>query len=100
MKHSVPPGSLVCRYGGEEFVVALCVSGSAQAHSIAGTLRAAVASRSIAVDAADGTLTLSIGVARHRSGDSAEATVEQADRAMYRAKSSGRNRVIELDEVF
>lgn len=100
MKRTVPAGSLVCRYGGEEFVVALSVSGSAQAHSIAETLRASVASRAIAVDEAGNALTLSIGLARHRSGDSAEATVEQADRAMYQAKSGGRNRVTELDEAF
>lgn len=100
MKRTLPPDSLVCRYGGEEFVVAVNVSGSAQAHSIAETLRASVASRAIAVDAAGTALTLSIGLARHRSGDSAQATVEQADRAMYQAKSSGRNRVVELDEVF
>lgn len=97
MMRSVVPktAGLVCRYGGEEFVAALAVSGSAEARSIAETLRAAVASRGIPVDA-DGTrLTLSIGLARHRSGQAPEQTIEQADRAMYRAKSGGRNQVME-----
>ncbi|MEW6166785.1 MAG: diguanylate cyclase [Pseudomonadota bacterium] len=97
LRRIVPADSLVCRYGGEEFVIALCVDSSAQAHTTAETLRAAVASRGIPVDHAGGTLTLSIGLARHRAGDAMSTTIEQADRAMYRAKGGGRNRVIELE---
>jgi diguanylate cyclase (GGDEF)-like protein len=98
MRSIVPSPGLVCRYGGEEFVAALVVDNSAAARSIAETLRAAVASLSIPVDAKGHTLTLSIGLARHGRGDAADDTVEQADNAMYRAKAGGRNRVMALSD--
>jgi len=37
-------------------------------------------------------VTVSIGVAAHRAGDSTDATVQRADQALYRAKRDGRNR--------
>lgn len=38
-------------------------------------------------------VTASIGIATHRAGESVGATLERADRAMYRAKNVGRNRI-------
>jgi len=96
MRSIVPPPGLVCRYGGEEFVAALVVDNGAAARSIAETLRAAVASRAIPVDTAGRTLTLSIGLARHRHSTASDETIEQADSAMYQAKAGGRNRVMEM----
>lgn len=99
MRRIVPPPGLVCRYGGEEFVAALVVDHGSVARTIAETLRAAVASLSIPVDAAGHTLTLSIGLARHLRSNVSEETVERADNAMYRAKAEGRNRVMEMSGV-
>jgi len=42
-------------------------------------------------------LTISIGVAAHRHGDSAEQTLARADAALYQAKHQGRNRVVRAD---
>ncbi len=43
--------------------------------------------------AAVGRVTVSIGVAGHRPGETAEALLKRADTALYRAKSGGRNKV-------
>jgi diguanylate cyclase len=39
-------------------------------------------------------VTVSIGLAEHRNGDNVDSLIKRADRAMYEAKSSGRNRVV------
>ena len=41
-----------------------------------------------------GSVTLSIGVACQRAGDTADSFVQRADMALYRAKQTGRNRVM------
>jgi PleD family two-component response regulator len=57
-------------------------------------LRAAVETGGLAY--ADGKpVTVSVGVAYARTGDTSGDVVERADRALYRAKNDGRNRVIE-----
>ncbi|MFA5939931.1 MAG: diguanylate cyclase [Sinimarinibacterium sp.] len=97
MRRIAPGGSLQCRYGGEEFVLAMSVTRSADALTTAEMLRSAVVSLGIPVNQEGGVLTLSIGLARYHTGDSAAMTIEAADRAMYRAKSGGRNRVMEVE---
>jgi diguanylate cyclase (GGDEF)-like protein len=91
------PGDLVARYGGEEFAVILANTDLAGARLVGERLRSEVAALAIphAKSSVGPTLTLSVGVASHFPGgyDSAEALVEAADRALYRAKEQGRNRV-------
>ena len=61
---------------------------------IAERLRSAIEGSGLAY--ADGKpVTISIGVAYVRTGDNAADVVERADRALYRAKNAGRNRVVE-----
>lgn len=83
--------SIACRYGGEELVVILPGSQEAAAAGLAEALRKEVAALTV-----DGMgVTASFGVAGlpgHRVEDGA-ALLKLADDALYRAKSSGRNRV-------
>ncbi|MBD8697429.1 sensor domain-containing diguanylate cyclase [Stenotrophomonas sp. CFBP 13718] len=79
---------LAARYGGEEFVVLLPDTDLRTAEVQCEFLRTAVADLPLGFP-----VTVSIGVAAHRSGDSTDHTVERADAALYRAKAAGRNRV-------
>jgi two-component system cell cycle response regulator len=88
---------LACRYGGEEFVVAMPDTDNAFATNIAERLRQSIETTPIRISRAPGQLsiTISIGIARYEAGeDDAEKLLHRADQALYRAKRSGRNRVV------
>jgi diguanylate cyclase (GGDEF)-like protein len=81
----------LARYGGEEFLVAMPGADAEVATDIAESMRLAVADSTLGV-------TISIGVCTEvPNGGSPQALVERADRALYRAKEQGRNRVIRCD---
>ena len=91
---------LACRYGGEEFVGALSGVGLETARHVAERLRQVVAERPFPVLTENGGLrvTISIGVAvTVAPDDSADLLLRRADEALYRAKKSGRNRVVTSD---
>jgi len=82
------------RYGGEEFIVYLPETDMQAAHSAAERIRQAIATRTFDPNGAALQTTISIGVAAFpEHGDDIATLVGQADRALYRAKQSGRNRV-------
>ncbi|MCJ8143968.1 sensor domain-containing diguanylate cyclase [Ancylobacter sp. A5.8] len=84
----------VSRFGGEEFVVLLRETGEAQALILAERIRETVAATSIMHDGRELNITVSAGIAAIIDGDrDIEDVVERADRALYSAKTSGRNRV-------
>jgi diguanylate cyclase (GGDEF)-like protein len=87
----------VARFGGEEFLVALSQTALADAARVAERVRAGLAAASIVGIPAGQRVTVSIGVAQHRPGESIEATLQRADAALYKAKDEGRNRVICAD---
>jgi diguanylate cyclase (GGDEF)-like protein len=91
------PADLVARYGGEEFVVILPMVNQAGAVAVANRILEAVLAMAIPHSGNDGVgmVTVSVGVA---SGVPARGMEEKdlitlADRALYQAKNSGRNRV-------
>jgi diguanylate cyclase (GGDEF)-like protein len=105
----LPPGAVACRYGGDEFVMAIPHCTPFQAHRIADDLRRDVletapvlAGRAFPV----GTLSISVGVSGapldaetasrdwpSRDVDVGEDLFRAADAALYRAKARGRNQV-------
>jgi diguanylate cyclase (GGDEF)-like protein len=88
-------GDIVCRYGGEEFVVLLVGASQDVAASSAETIRAAVACLRIDEPGVDPIgLTISAGVSEigPRPLDGA-SLLRRADRALYQAKNKGRNLV-------
>jgi diguanylate cyclase (GGDEF)-like protein len=90
--------SMVARLGGEEFgvmvVAPLKEERVAQIKSVCATL----AENPIAVDGLMVNITVSAGIAELREGRSKEAVYSAADKALYLAKTLGRNRVIHEDE--
>lgn len=94
LRDVVPPGALVGRWGGEEFLVVLPDADTAQATAVAETLRARCAELSARepVTAAPRARTISVGVAATRSAEAApDMLVDAADSALYDAKHGGRN---------
>jgi diguanylate cyclase (GGDEF)-like protein len=88
------PGDHAARWGGEEFVVLMPGAPMVDARERAERLRAAV--EGLAIAAGGGRpvrCTVSIGLATAGRLDTFEQLVNRADRAMYRAKSEGKNRV-------
>jgi diguanylate cyclase (GGDEF)-like protein len=65
----------------------------AEAVKVAENLRASIAARQHGEDGNTVAVTVSIGVATYRAGESQESLVGRADDALYRAKHGGRNRV-------
>ncbi len=88
------PGGLLGRYGGEEFVIALPRVGLSEAVVIAENLRREIASAPLSSAEGPIGITASFGVAESGvCGIPLEDLLMEADRALYRSKESGRNRV-------
>ena len=88
---------LACRYGGEEFVVAMPDTDIAFATTVAERLRQSIETTPVRISRAPGQLkiTISIGIARcEGASDTAENLLHRADQALYRAKRTGRNKVV------
>ena len=86
---------LPARWGGEEFVVLLRGADAEGGRAIAERIRLALAGREAETEAGPLRVTASLGVAAFpRASGSLDGLLEQADRALYRAKESGRDRVV------
>lgn len=92
---------VVCRYGGEEFVVILPASDIAGARERAEQLREAVRKETVVFEGKDlGVLTISIGVASWPgSTNNPEKLLKLADEMLYKAKAGGRNKVEAFPDI-
>lgn len=84
----------IFRYGGEEFVVLLSQTEEVGATAIAERIRLAIAGMNTQYQQQTIRITASIGIACLNRGEALPAWFERADRALYQAKQSGRNRVM------
>jgi diguanylate cyclase len=83
----------VARYGGEEFVVLLMGTTLAEARTLMDGVRMKIERCPFHFKEKQVQITMSFGLAGFAAGDTPEKVFERADKALYRAKSGGRNRV-------
>src|SRR5262245_37174070 len=97
VRHNVKGKDTAARYGGEEFAVILPNTVLRAAVTVAEHIRRAVMAKELMKRSTGehlGRITISIGVATVRAGDTGQSLIERADTCMYAAKRHGRNRVM------
>lgn len=97
IKNMVKGQDLVARFGGEEFVILLPQTGYEGALHVSEEIRCYFDKnelKSSAFKSKLGKVTLSMGLAVYKPGDTLKSLLQRADKALYQAKEKGRNRVI------
>lgn len=87
---------IVCRYGGEEFIIILPETDLGAALFVAEKMREQVQQASIAFNGSTISATISVGAAQMLPGkkETSDDIIYRADKALYKAKETGKNRVI------
>ena len=93
IKAQLRESDIPARYGGEEFAVLLPYTHIDEAKIVGERLRKAVEEASIQLDKLNINVTISMGLAELTPDLSGEELFKLADKALYEAKESGRNRV-------
>ncbi|MEX0751385.1 MAG: PleD family two-component system response regulator [Xanthobacteraceae bacterium] len=96
IKKSIRGIDLACRYGGEEFVVVMPETDLAVATLVAERLRRRIATEPFPLRQSEVMIevTISVGISALAPNDDPASILKRADRALYRAKRDGRNRVV------
>lgn len=92
LRNKTRPSDTVARYGGEEFVVLMANCDLASAVTLAERIRGELAASRI--EPLSAPITASFGVAELQEGETGDSLINRADEALYKAKQSGRNRVV------
>jgi diguanylate cyclase (GGDEF)-like protein len=89
------PTDVVCRLGGDEFLIVMAGTGEPQLREVALRLRTALQSNPVASRAGPISVSLSLGGVVYQGGASVtpERALEEADQALYQSKRAGRNRL-------
>ena len=99
----IRPGELAARYGGEEFSIILPATSAAGAISVAERIKKAIEHMQIphanSLISPHVTVSMGIGTVIPNAAASVTTLIEQADQALYQAKSHGRNRLILYQEI-
>lgn len=100
-RRSLREGDVIARWGGEEFVILFPETSSEEAFAIADRMRAAIAAEDVRFDGERIALTVSTGLVTRTSmmAPTFEVLVSDADKAMYEAKTSGKNKVIAASSI-
>lgn len=85
---------LVYRFGGEEFIIISVGENLQSLHQFAERIRHEVEAQTETVDILPNGYTLSIGVAERMVNESIDDTIKRSDEMLYKAKNSGRNKVV------
>ncbi|MEQ9465406.1 MAG: GGDEF domain-containing protein [Haliea sp.] len=93
-KAQLRSSDVLARYGGEEFVLLLPDTEPGEARIMLDRARSAVAATDFGAGTTPVALTFSAGLAQARAGDHIDSLLGRADKALYRAKAAGRDRVV------
>ena len=98
LKDSIRESDLAIRYGGEEFVIMLCNATDEGAMAVAKKIHSAFGALSFDVGNSEALKkTISIGIAKFPTdGDTIWKCIKYADTALYVAKDTGRNKIVEF----
>lgn len=99
LKAQLRDSDIAARLGGEEFIVLLPGTGAAGAAAVGEKIRSAIEAAPVSFQDQSIEVTASLGVSSLLAGKSSsiEALYGQADQALYAAKASGRNRVVQAE---
>ena len=86
---------IICRWGGEEFAIALSETAIDQAMIVAEKIRTSIEDHIFVNNLK---ITCSLGVSQYRTTDSYANLFKRADEALYKAKNSGKNRT-EIEQI-
>ena len=97
LKESIRKEDIVGRYGGEEFIIMMKKIKPHEALEIAKRIKEKVASEDFygREQQPGGTVTVSVGLAITRAKISVKELIKESDEALYKAKNSGKNRVVQ-----
>lgn len=103
LKDYIKGKDIVARFGGEEMILALPATPLGGAYILAEQIRSGLSKMNFKIKDTGksiGNITISLGIALYRDNESIEAVIKRADDALYRAKTTGRNKTVtELDLV-
>jgi len=94
MKKEIREIDVLARYGGDEFALILPHTSYRQAYDVAERIRQKIADKPMQYKDKSFSVTVSFGVGSLKDDDTGESYVERVDRALYRAKEQGCNRVV------
>jgi len=97
IKEALRPTDSVARYGGEEFIVVMSETGLEEGVATITRLQRELTKKFFLHENNRLLITFSAGVALRRSEEDAEELIGRADKAMYQAKQTGKNRVVAAD---
>ncbi len=91
-------GDIFSRFGGEEFVLVLNRMTEREAEKFANELRVLLSSQSVSTAQGDVSYTVSIGVIMSDETSELKSLIDNADKALYKAKREGRDKVVMFQE--
>jgi len=93
IKSTLRKSDIVCRWGGEEFLVVVKGTDATHGLLLAEKIRGAVESSVFRYNDEIIAATISLGIAAHRENETSDQLIARADTALYAAKDAGRNLV-------
>lgn len=94
IEQNIRPLDILCRYGGEEFIVLINNLNDNAVTNIAQKIRNEIKQLKFNTVDSSFSVTISIGISKYKNSLSAKAVIATADKALYEAKKSGRDKVV------